>query len=135
MVTLLNNSSIEIKVIKKCIYINIKNLCNINENELSTTILYYKHIHKICFEHNLKFNMIIDFSNSEVSITAINYTKIFIDLLTFINPFSVMTIQSTFIIITNNITKTLINMILAIYKNSKPLYIINNSDDIINLTE
>tara|TARA_Y100000768_G_scaffold387971_1_gene381252 strand:+ start:772 stop:1179 length:408 start_codon:yes stop_codon:yes gene_type:complete len=135
MTTLLNNSSIEIKVIKKCIYINIKNLCNIDENELNTTILYYKHIHKICYEHNLQFNMIIDFSNSEVSINAINYTKIFINLLTFINPISVMTIQSTFVIITNNITKMLINMILSIYKNSKPLYIINNRNDIISLTE
>jgi len=136
MSILLNNSHIELNITKKCLYINIKDLSgNIDKNDIDNVILYYKHIHKISNDYNLKFYMIIDFSNSSLSFNSISYTTIFINLLNFIHPISETTIKGTFIIINNNIAKILIDLILNIYKNSKPIYMINSKQDIINLIE
>ena len=79
--------------------------------------------------------MVVDFANADLSFSSINYIKIFINLLQYINPLSNTTIHGTFIIITNNIAKTLIDIVLNVYKNSQPIYIINNNDDILNLIE
>jgi hypothetical protein len=135
MTILLENESIELSIIKKCLYINIKDLYKINENNINNTILYYKHIHRILNDNNLSIYMIIDFSNSSLSINSLSYTKIFVDLLLLIHPISETTVLGTFIIINNKITKLLIDMILNIYKNAKPIYIINNENDILNLIE
>lgn len=136
MSILLNNSHIELNITKKCLYINIKDLSgNIDKNDIDNVILYYKHIHKISNDYNLKFYMIIDFSNSSLSFNSISYTTIFINLLNYIHPISETTIKGTFIIINNNIAKILIDLILNIYKNSKPIYMINSKQDIINLIE
>jgi len=136
MSILLNNSHIELNINKKCLYINVKDLSShIHQNDIDNVILYYKHIHKISNDYNIKFYMIIDFSNSSLSFNSLSYTKIFINLLNYINPISNTTIKGTFIIINNNIAKILIDLILNIYKNSKPIYMINSKQDIINLTE
>mgnify|MGYP001493109349 CR=1 FL=1 len=135
MTILLENESIELSIIKKCLYINIKDLYKINKNNINNTILYYKHIHRILSENNLSIYMIIDFSNSSLSINSLSYTKIFVDLLLLIHPISETTVLGTFIIINNKITKLLIDMILSVYKNAKPIYIINNENDILNLIE
>lgn len=135
MSILLSNSSIELSLINKHLYIKIKNLIDVDKNDIDKTILYYKFIHKILNDNNLKLFMIVDFANADLSFNSINYIKIFINLLQYINPLSNTTVYGTFIIITNNIAKTLIDLILNVYKNSKPIYIINNNDDILNLIE
>ena len=136
MSILLNNSHIELNITKECLYINVKDLSNnIQQNDINNVILYYKHIHKISNDYNIKFYMIIDFSNSTVSFNSLSYSKIFINLLNYIHPISETTIKGTFIIINNNIAKILVDLILNIYQNSKPIYMINNKQDIINLTE
>ena len=135
MVNLFKNNSIEFNIKKKTFHIKIKNLTKIPEEQLELVIFYFNFYNFICFENNIKFMMVIDFMDSNISFNALSYVNLFVKTLNFINPVMNEILLGTFILIPNETVKLFINAILNIYKNSKPIYIINSKKDITDLLE
>lgn len=127
------NNNLEITIIQNSLYIKFTDLININNKDIEYIVSLYNILHIVCFENNIKFDMVLDLYETNINLNFIyNHSTILIDTLEKIKPISNINIKKTFLII-SNFSKNLINIILQFYKPGKPLYIISNLVDIKNL--
>ena len=101
---------------------------------MNKAIFIYKIFSLICFTNNLRYKMIIDLTECKYNIMNIySNIKLFLDVLNLMKPITNFTAKYTLIIFNNSIIKQCINLILGLYKPSRPLYLISNQEDINNL--
>ena len=130
---ILKNENIEIKIILNTFYLKFYDLNGISEYNLNKILFYYKIFHIISFNNKIKFPMILDLSDININIFSIyNNINVFTKLLNKIQPISNFTVDYT-IVILSELSKTFINLILNLYKPSKPFYLVSNKNDILNL--
>ena len=130
---ILKNEIIEIKIILNIFYIKLLNFNNFNEDDIKKIIFYYQFFHLICLENKIKFTMILDFLNFNISIISIyNNINFFTKLLNDTRPITNITVNYS-ILILSELSKKFVNIILQIYKPSKPIYFVSNKSDIMNL--
>ena len=130
---LLNNDAVCVKIIKKNLYFKFKNINDMDKN-IEQFIFIYKYISMICHNHNIKYIMILDFTTTNINILNVpTNIPIFIKMLNEIKPLTNTTVKYTILILNSDIIKYIMNSILNIYKNGRPIYIINNEEDIIQL--
>lgn len=125
---------INFTIFDKNLYIKVKDLENINLDDMNKAIFIYKIFSLICFTNNLRYKMIIDLTECKYNIMNIySNIKLFLDVLNLMKPITNFTAKYTLIIFNNSIIKQCINLILGLYKPSRPLYLISNQEDINNL--
>lgn len=131
MIEILSNSCCEFYIREKNLYLIFKNLNNLDNLQINKIKFYYSFFHIISFENNLKYKMIINFLETEISYLTI-YNKIneFLNILTKIKPISNKTVEYTLILVNSKFLKKVIDTFLLLYQNGRPIYIINNYEDI-----
>jgi len=132
---LLNNKVIYVKIKKKCIYFKFKNIDIVDDNMDQFEFLY-KYISLICNNYKIRYVMILDFTVAIINVLNVtNNIPRFINLLNYMKPLTNINVKYSIIILQSDIIKYIINMILNVYSNGRPIYIVSNEDDIKNLIE
>ena len=118
-------------IVNNNLYLKVKNLKTINEKEINNAIFIYKYITLICFNNKIRYKMIIDLTNCEYNIINVyNNIRLFLNVLNLMKPISNHTVKFSILLFSNSIIKQFIDIVLNFYKPSRPIYLINNQEDI-----
>lgn len=131
MIKILSNSCCDFFIREKNLYLIFKNLNDLDDFNINKIKFYYSFFHIISFEKNIKYKMIINFLETEISYLML-YNKIndLVKILTEIKAISNHTVKFTLILVNSKFLKKVIDLFLSLYENGRPIYIINNYEDI-----
>lgn len=131
---LLKNNIASIYLKNKVLYLKIKNLENIKEEDFEKITFIYRYFNLICFDKKLNFRLVIDFLETNINIMEfIGYINSFVNTLSYTKPITNITLDFTVILLNNEIIKNVINMVLNMYNSGRPVLIVSNEDDITKL--
>ena len=133
-IKLFKSNLINVTIKNNCLFLKVKDLENINEVDINKAIFIYKYFSIICLINNIRYKMIIDLSNAKYSIINIySNIKNFIDVLNLMKPITNYTVKYSMLVFTNQFIKQVVNLLLNLYKPTRPLYLICDENDIMNL--
>ena len=131
MIQLLNNNIGEIYIINNILYLKFNNIKNIDLEEFNKITFIYRYFNLICLEKKLNYKLVIDIYETELDIFEfMKHVNMFIETLSYTKPITNITLEFTVILLNSEMIKNIVNTILQMYNSGRPIYIVNNEEDI-----